>query len=90
MAEGGADLSDLLNCSMCLEPFRDPRALPCLHTFCLPCLTQYQVGGIFDVQNLHLRLFAMGQIFQAGHAPGLICANHKVGSYLPGVRIQSG
>ena len=32
------DIVDLINCSICLEPFDDPRALPCLHTFCLKCL----------------------------------------------------
>ena len=32
--------ADLLKCSVCLSEFKDPRALPCLHTFCLDCLTQ--------------------------------------------------
>ena len=37
MAEGGA-VADFLICSLCLNDFSDPRALPCLHTFCLKCL----------------------------------------------------
>ena len=37
MAVCAADLTD---CSLCLEEFQDPRALPCLHTFCLNCLVQ--------------------------------------------------
>ena len=28
----------LMMCSVCLDEFKDPRALPCLHTFCLDCL----------------------------------------------------
>ena len=33
-----ATAADLLKCSLCLSEFKDPRALPCLHTFCLKCL----------------------------------------------------
>ena len=29
---------NLTTCSVCLDEFKDPRALPCLHTFCLACL----------------------------------------------------
>ena len=32
--------ADLMECSLCLEEFKDPRALPCLHTFCLDCLIE--------------------------------------------------
>ena len=34
------DSEDLFSCSLCLGDFEDPRALPCLHTFCLKCLVQ--------------------------------------------------
>ena len=27
-----------INCSLCRQPYRDPRLLPCLHTFCFDCL----------------------------------------------------
>ena len=35
-----ATSAGLLQCSLCLDEFKDPRALPCLHTFCLECLVQ--------------------------------------------------
>ena len=45
MAEGGTIPSlsfeeDMLCCSVCMEEYEDPRALPCLHTFCYKCLVQ--------------------------------------------------
>ena len=30
----------ILECAVCIEPFRDPRALPCQHGFCRDCLEQ--------------------------------------------------
>ncbi|XP_002732762.1 E3 ubiquitin-protein ligase TRIM45-like [Saccoglossus kowalevskii] len=29
---------EMLTCSLCLEPFRTPKVLPCLHSFCQHCL----------------------------------------------------
>ncbi|XP_029647593.1 tripartite motif-containing protein 45 [Octopus sinensis] len=28
-------------CNLCLEPYTEPKSLPCLHCFCLECLLQY-------------------------------------------------
>ncbi|GFO16909.1 tripartite motif-containing protein 2-like [Plakobranchus ocellatus] len=32
---------DFFTCPLCLERLTDPRTVPCLHTFCRGCLTQY-------------------------------------------------
>nr|XP_034307956.1 tripartite motif-containing protein 2-like [Crassostrea gigas] len=32
---------DLITCSICLENFTKPRYLPCLHTYCEECLTNF-------------------------------------------------
>ncbi|KAK7507171.1 hypothetical protein BaRGS_00001106 [Batillaria attramentaria] len=44
MASGGKNTAgtevNRLTCSVCLEPFRQPRLLPCFHTFCTPCLQE--------------------------------------------------
>ncbi|XP_062591760.1 E3 ubiquitin-protein ligase TRIM33-like [Saccostrea cucullata] len=32
---------DILTCSICLEFFKEPKYLPCLHTFCKSCLQAY-------------------------------------------------
>ena len=33
-----AVVNPLLECSICLQVFQDPRILPCGHTFCLRCV----------------------------------------------------
>ena len=35
----------MLTCSICMEEYEDPRALPCLHTFCYKCLVEVSMGG---------------------------------------------
>ena len=37
-------LSDQLSCSVCLEEYRRPRVLPCLHVFCEACLEKLAVA----------------------------------------------
>lgn len=31
-------ITEITTCSICLEDFKYPRSLPCLHSFCLQCL----------------------------------------------------
>ena len=33
--------ANITECSICIEPFKNPRCLPCIHSFCLDCLKQY-------------------------------------------------
>ena len=32
---------DVVTCSLCLETFKEPKVLPCFHTFCFSCLKDY-------------------------------------------------
>ncbi len=36
-------IREMLTCAICMEEFRSPRSLPCLHTFCQSCLGDYLV-----------------------------------------------
>ena len=38
---GSHSSDDTLNCAICTEPFKNPKVLPCHHTFCTQCLEQY-------------------------------------------------
>jgi len=44
MAAGEASsilVCDITSCSICLETFKDPKVLPCIHTLCFQCLDKY-------------------------------------------------
>mmetsp|Transcript_26895 Transcript_26895/g.45052 ORF Transcript_26895/g.45052 Transcript_26895/m.45052 type:complete len:655 (-) Transcript_26895:293-2257(-) len=41
-----AEVARRLECSVCLETYRDPRSLACRHTFCLECLSQEAQGSV--------------------------------------------
>ena len=45
------DLKNLLECSICLETFDDPRTLLCLHSFCKKCLENFVDGKREDELN---------------------------------------
>ena len=38
MADGWAEIKKQVTCSICLCVFREPKILPCLHTYCAKCL----------------------------------------------------
>ena len=41
MAANDDKLRHLTECSICMQPFKIPKNLPCIHTFCLECLIKY-------------------------------------------------
>ena len=43
--------SNQLNCTVCLETFKDPKVLPCLHTFCATCLERI-VSGTRTIKSI--------------------------------------
>ena len=48
LSKAALDLENLVTCAICLGNFteRDPRTLPCLHTFCVDCLHQTYLAKI--------------------------------------------
>jgi len=34
-------LDDIMECPICTEVYTDPRLLPCVHTYCLKCITEW-------------------------------------------------
>lgn len=42
----------LLNCGICLERYKSPKVLPCLHTFCQTCLAEYIPAVCLSVCHL--------------------------------------
>ena len=48
LSKATLDLENLVTCAICLENFteRDPRTLPCLHTFCVDCLQQTYLAKV--------------------------------------------
>jgi len=41
VGEALLQICDITSCSICLETFKEPKVLPCIHTFCLQCLDTY-------------------------------------------------
>ncbi|KAL3864695.1 hypothetical protein ACJMK2_006355 [Sinanodonta woodiana] len=50
-ADNVIDFKDL-ECPICLEQFKVPTALPCLHTFCLKCLTSHITDNVTQAENV--------------------------------------
>lgn len=39
-------LEDVLECPICTDTYTDPRSLPCVHTFCLKCIREWNTDRI--------------------------------------------
>ena len=39
---------DITTCPICLEDFKTPKCLPCLHSFCEMCIRQHMTDSIID------------------------------------------
>lgn len=46
MSDIVSQLNDFLTCNICLEHLKNPRSLPCLHTFCEHCLESHTIHNI--------------------------------------------
>jgi len=56
MAASASDLKervkDIVMCSVCLEEFKNPRSLPCLHTFCSKCIKDFTASQQLQAGSL--------------------------------------
>ena len=50
MDEDGHVSEEFLCCPICTEEYTDPRALPCLHTFCHSCITDHIESNTKGIQ----------------------------------------
>ncbi|CAC5373683.1 TRIM56 [Mytilus coruscus] len=67
------DFADLLTCTICLETFKQPKYLPCLHTFCESCISTYIVSTVKGDKSegfkcpVCRRLVPIGEIKENSH-----------------------
>ena len=56
MAASASDLKervrDIVKCPICLEDYKDPRSLPCLHTFCFRCIEDFAANHQLQAGSL--------------------------------------
>ncbi|CAF0953479.1 unnamed protein product [Brachionus calyciflorus] len=47
-------LDDILNCSICLDRYKEPKILPCHHSFCAECINRLKINGSVTCPNCRL------------------------------------
>ncbi|CAF1022232.1 unnamed protein product [Brachionus calyciflorus] len=47
-------LDDILNCSICLDRYKEPKILPCHHSFCAACINRLKINGSVTCPNCRL------------------------------------
>ncbi|XP_063402407.1 tripartite motif-containing protein 2-like [Mytilus trossulus] len=73
------DFADLLTCSICLETFKQPKYLPCLHTFCETCINTYIVSTVKDAMAwCTVCEEAYCDTCEANHKTFKVTLNHKI------------
>ncbi|KAL8580977.1 hypothetical protein ACOMHN_017543 [Nucella lapillus] len=55
MELAGAIQDEFLTCNICLEDYRQPKQLPCLHSFCRYCLSRYIAQTVGESGVLSVR-----------------------------------
>ena len=75
MARPASNLYDQLTCSVCLDRYKDPRTLPCHHSFCKVCLEHVPALEQADEQH---EVETVGQL-----ESGIKCPNCRKSVPLP-------
>ena len=78
------NLHEELSCSLCKCSFTEPKQLPCLHNFCLPCLNGVQLGARLSTE---LNVIACPECRQEFRVPengnlGALPTNFRISSLL--------
>ena len=79
MAEGSpnhANFEEEFECAICCEEYKDPRALPCLHTFCLGCLEQLSAGS--PIMFVFLFLFLVHFFLSTDFSFRILCPHCRL------------
>ena len=59
-----------ITCAVCFKPYKDPRILPCLHSFCLQCL-HHEIGKSGSQQMFQCPICERNTSIPVGGASGL-------------------
>ena len=72
-----------LLCSICLQLFKNPKILPCFHTFCEACLEPLVREHAASVRSRRMAMRDARLGIRAGISHSLECPNCRERHYLP-------